>query len=300
MSDDILVQRDAPVATITFNRPAQRNAVSYVMWLELHGILESLDSDPEVRAIVVTGAGDRAFSAGADISDFDEHRADGAKAKAYNEAVDKVLAMLADMGTPTISMIRGFAVGGGCELAVATDLRIASEDSRMGIPAARLGITIGHQEMQGLVNLVGKGTALYILLSARLLDAQECLRVGLVNQVVPTEELHEYTYKSGWRHSRSGAPVPCGQQAYAQAGPSQAESCRPDARRVRPAAGPVRDRGLRGRVPRLPGKARPAFHRQMTPLHPITRHCHENKPFSCSYVAPRGHPSFPRRRESRH
>ena len=147
------------------------------------------------RAVVVTGAGDRAFSAGADIADFDEHRADGAKAKAYNEAVDKVLAKLADMRTPTISMIRGFAVGGGCELAVATDLRVASEDSRFGIPAARLGITIGHQEMQGLVNLVGKGAALYILLSARLLDAQEALRVGLVNQVLPVEELHEYTYK---------------------------------------------------------------------------------------------------------
>lgn len=164
MTDDILVQRDAPIATITINRPAQRNAVSYVMWLELSQLLESLDADPDVRAVVITGAGDRAFSAGADISDFDEHRADGAKAKAYNEAVDKVLAKLADMRTPTISMIRGFAVGGGCELAVATDLRVASEDSRFGIPAARLGITIGHQEMQGLVNLVGKGAALYILL----------------------------------------------------------------------------------------------------------------------------------------
>ena len=195
MNDEILVQRDTPIATITINRPAQRNAISFVMWLELSRLLESLDSDPDVRAVVVTGAGDRAFSAGADIADFDEHRADGAKAKAYNEAVDKVLAKLADMRTPTISMIRGFAVGGGCELAVATDLRIASEDSRLGIPAARLGITIGHQEMQGLVNLVGKGTALYILLSARLLDAQEALRVGLVNQVVPIEELHAYTYK---------------------------------------------------------------------------------------------------------
>lgn len=195
MNDYIILDRQPPLATVTINRPAQRNAISYVMWLELSQLLESLDADPDVRAVVITGAGDRAFSAGADISDFDEHRADGAKAKAYNEAVDKVLAKLADMRTPTISMIRGFAVGGGCELAVATDLRVASEDSRFGIPAARLGITIGHQEMQGLVNLVGKGAALYILLSARLLDAQEALRVGLVNQVLPVEELHEYTYK---------------------------------------------------------------------------------------------------------
>jgi enoyl-CoA hydratase/carnithine racemase len=92
-------------------------------------------------------------------------------------------------------MIRGFAVGGGCELAVATDLRIASDDSRMGIPVSKLGISIGHREMRGLVNLVGKGNAMYILLSARLLDAQESLRIGLVNQVVKPEELEDYTYK---------------------------------------------------------------------------------------------------------
>jgi len=99
------------------------------------------------------------------------------------------------MATPTISMIQGFAVGGGCEMAIATDLRIAAEGSRLGIPVARLGITIGHREMQGLVNLVGKGNALYILLSARLLDAQEALGIGLVNQVVPPDELRPYTYR---------------------------------------------------------------------------------------------------------
>ncbi len=99
------------------------------------------------------------------------------------------------METPTISMIHGYAVGGGCELAVATDLRIASEDSKMGIPAARLGISIGHLEMQGLVNLVGKGNALYILYSGRLVDAQEALGMGLVNQVVATEDLAPTTYQ---------------------------------------------------------------------------------------------------------
>ena len=99
------------------------------------------------------------------------------------------------MGTPTVSMIQGFAAGGGCEMAVATDLRIVAEGSRMGIPVARLGITIGHREMRGLVDLVGKGNALYILLSGRLLDAQEALRIGLVNQVVPLEGLQDATYK---------------------------------------------------------------------------------------------------------
>ena len=109
--------------------------------------------------------------------------------------MDRLLDTLACMDTPTISMIRGFAAGGGCELAVATDLRIAAEASRLGIPAARLGISIGHREMRGLVSLVGKGNALYILLSGRLLDAEEALRIGLVNQVARPEELEEVTYQ---------------------------------------------------------------------------------------------------------
>ena len=195
MNDHILLDSKPPVATVTFNRPGQRNAISFDMWHQFSEILQKLDADPDIRAVVITGAGDEAFSAGADIQDFDKHRSDSTKGRGYNDAVNGALKTLSDMATPTISMIRGFAVGGGCELAVATDLRIASEDSRMGIPVGKLGISIGHREMRGLVNLVGKGNALYILLSARLLDAQESLRIGLVNQVVKPEELHDYTYK---------------------------------------------------------------------------------------------------------
>jgi enoyl-CoA hydratase/carnithine racemase len=183
------------VATVTFNRPSQRNAISFTMWQQFSGMMKKLDADRDVRAVVITGAGGDAFSAGADIQDFDEHRSDSAKGRGYNDAVNGALKTLSDMATPTISMIRGFAVGGGCELAIATDLRIASDDSRMGIPVGKLGISIGHREMRGLVNLVGKGNALYILLSARLLDAHESLRIGLVNQVVKPEDLQEYTYK---------------------------------------------------------------------------------------------------------
>ena len=191
----ILLRAEPPVATITINRPAQRNAISFAMWTELAALLRRLDADRDVRCVVITGAGDTAFSAGADISDFEEYRSDSAKGRIYNAAVDGLLETVAEIGTPVISMIRGFAAGGGCELAVATDLRIAAEGSRLGIPVARLGITIGHREMYGLVNLVGKGNALYILLSGRLLDAEEALRIGLVNQVVPPEKLEEVTYK---------------------------------------------------------------------------------------------------------
>jgi enoyl-CoA hydratase/carnithine racemase len=195
MSDYILLEQQPPVATITINRPRQRNAINYHMWGELSQMLARLDADREVRAVVITGAGDQAFSAGADISDFAEYRADSTKGRKYNQAVDGLLETLTRMGTPTISMIQGFAAGGGCELAIATDLRIAASGSRLGIPVARLGITIGHREMRGLINLVGKGNALYILLSGRLLDAEEAQRIGLVNQVVPAVELRDYTYQ---------------------------------------------------------------------------------------------------------
>ena len=191
----LLLRREPPVATVTINRPAQRNAVSFTMWGQLTELMNDLDNDRDIRCVVIAGAGDEAFSAGADISDFEAHRSDSQRGRIYNRAVDGLLEKVAEMGTPVISMIDGFAAGGGCELAVATDLRIASENSRLGIPVARLGITIGHREMYGLVNLVGKGNALYILLTGRLLDAAESLRIGLVNQVVPAEQLEAVTYK---------------------------------------------------------------------------------------------------------
>ncbi len=195
MSDNILVDHRSKVATITINRPAQRNAISFQMWGQLAQIFNDLDSDQDTRAIVIAGAGDEAFSAGADIQDFDQYRSDSTKGRIYNRAVDGLLDVLADLETPTISMIQGFAVGGGCEIAVATDLRVAAQGSKLGIPAARLGITIGHREMRGLVNLVGKGGALYILLSGRLLEAEEAHSIGLVTQVVPAAELTAYTYQ---------------------------------------------------------------------------------------------------------
>ncbi len=195
MSQNILLDRQSSVATITINRPRQRNAISFQMWGELSRILTDLDADRATRAVVITGAGSEAFSAGADIQDFEQYRSDSISGREYNKAVDGLLEVLTELETPTISMIQGFAAGGGCEIAVATDLRIAATGSKLGIPVARLGITIGHREMRGLTDLVGKGNALYVLLSGRLLNADEALRIGLVNQVVPPEQLQSYTYQ---------------------------------------------------------------------------------------------------------
>lgn len=194
MSREILVKIQDHVATVTLNRPNKRNAINYHMWNSLGNIFTDLDMEQKVRVIVLTGAGEEAFSAGADISEFDKYRSTSIKAKEYAEAFDSTANALDRISKPTISMIKGYCVGGGCELSLATNCRIAASNSHFGIPAARLGIVIGYREMQRLVNLVGSGNAEYMLLSAQLLDPHEALRIGLINQVLPLEELEEFTY----------------------------------------------------------------------------------------------------------
>ena len=194
MTEDILVSTQDGIATVTFNRPRQRNAISYHGWLELRRIAMDLDRDPEVRVVMFTGAGDAAFSAGADIKDFENYRDNSEKAVVYAEAFDGAMDAIEAVSKPTICLIKGFCVGGGCELSMATDIRIAADNSRFGIPVARLSILVGYKEMRRLVQLVGPGNAAYILLSARLIDAEEAYRIGLVTQVVPLEEVSEVAY----------------------------------------------------------------------------------------------------------
>lgn len=195
MGDNILVNKQSAVATVTFNRPDQRNAISYEGWLELARIAKELDADSDVRTVVFTGAGDKAFSAGADIKDFETHRSDAKTAKGYGDALDGALDAVESMSKPTLCLIKGFCVGGGCEFSMATDMRIATEDSRFGIPIARLGILVGYGEMRRLVNLVGPGNASYILLSGRLLDANEALSMSMITRIVSRDEIDDFTYK---------------------------------------------------------------------------------------------------------
>ena len=194
MTSDILFEQRDGVATVTFNRPERRNAITYDGWKRLQRIAEEAASDDRVRVVVFTGSGELAFSAGADIADFDRYRHDAASAKGYAEVFDGALDAVESIPKPTLSLIRGYCIGGGCELSMATDIRIAAAGSRFAIPVAKLNILIGYKEMRRLVRLVGPGSASYILMSGRQIDAQEALRFGLVDHVVPDEEIEERVY----------------------------------------------------------------------------------------------------------
>ena len=194
MAGDITLEQQDGVATVTLSRPDQRNAVDYQGWLELRRIATSLAQDDEVKAVVLTGRGDEAFSAGADIKDFDSYRNSSTSAAKYSAAFDGALDAIEAVPKPTICSIKGYCVGGGCELAMAADIRIAADNGRFGIPVARLGTLVGYREMRRLVNLVGPGNASYLLLSGRLIDAEEALSIGLVNNVVPLDDIGEYVH----------------------------------------------------------------------------------------------------------
>tara|TARA_B100000029_G_scaffold164659_2_gene160831 strand:- start:79565 stop:80359 length:795 start_codon:yes stop_codon:yes gene_type:complete len=183
------------IATITFNRPDDLNAISLDGWKEITKISEELKKDDFIRVVVVSGSGDKSFSTGADIKDFEKNRFDSTSAKKYAEYFDGALDSLESLPQPVISMIHGFCVGGGCELSMATDLRIASEGSRFGIPIARLGILIGYSEMRRLVSLVGPGNASYLLLSGKIIDSDLAYKMGLISQVVKEEDLYKETFE---------------------------------------------------------------------------------------------------------
>jgi enoyl-CoA hydratase/carnithine racemase len=193
LSDDhILVEKDSGVATIIFNRPEMRNAISYRMWSRIPEIMRDLDEDPEVRIAVVKGAGDRAFIAGADISEFKSLRSDPENVKIYNAATAAATKSLYNFPKPLIAMINGFCMGGGTSIAVCCDLRIAAENAMFGVPAAKLGLGYGFEGTKILVDIVGPAFAKEILFTGRSFDAREANEMGLVNRVVPVDELESY------------------------------------------------------------------------------------------------------------
>jgi len=189
------MDRDGPTATVTVNRPQAANAMNSMMWRDLGALVRSLGEEPGVRVIILRGAGDRAFVAGADIKEFQEIMTSRDGARQYLTWVEGAMSAVETVPKPVIALVHGAAMGGGCELAVACDLRYASEDARFGIPAARLGIVITPMDTQRLARLVGPALAREILMAARILDAQEALQAGLVNRVLPKGELEAYVHK---------------------------------------------------------------------------------------------------------
>ena len=192
MTDKMLAKKDGAVGWMTFNNPERHNAVSMEMWLAAENILADFAKDPQVRVIVITGAGGKAFVSGADISKFESERSSMEAVEAYNKTTDRVYRALADIAKPTIAMIRGYCIGGGAALAVCCDLRICSDNSKFGVPAAKLGLGYALPGIKRLVDLVGPSFAKEIFFTARQFTAEDAQVMGLVNRVVPESQLQDY------------------------------------------------------------------------------------------------------------
>jgi len=185
--ENILLEQSGAIATVTFNRPAVLNALNAQTLDELRHVLLDLQADPAIRVVVLTGAGEKAFVAGADINEL--ARQTPASGRDLARVGQAVLDLIETLGKPVIAAINGFALGGGCELAMACTLRVASDNARLGQPEINLGIIPGYGGSQRLPRLVGKGRALELLLTGAPITAAEAWRIGLVNRVVPAGEL---------------------------------------------------------------------------------------------------------------
>jgi enoyl-CoA hydratase/carnithine racemase len=192
-TERLIGRKEGAVGWLIFNNPERRNAVSLDMWEAIPRVLEDFAADAEVRVVVLSGAGDKAFVSGADISQFEKERSSAEAVQRYDEIGERAQVRLRDFDKPTIAMIRGYCLGGGLNIANLCDLRIAADDARFGIPAAKMGLGYRASSMKNLVDLVGKAGALEIMITARQLSAAEALQMGLVHKVVPVAELETAT-----------------------------------------------------------------------------------------------------------
>lgn len=206
MQERVLVERHGPIATVVLNRPDKLNALDLATWTRLAEVMGELDRDEEPRCVVLRGAGGKAFSAGADISEFSEERSSREKARRYGARMQSAMTALAECRHPTVVAIRGACVGGGLELAAVCDLRICGRSSRFGIPISRLGVTMSYGELTGLLGLVGPAKALEILLEGRIFGADEAREMGLVNRVVDDDRVEEEVDATA-RRIADGAPL---------------------------------------------------------------------------------------------
>ncbi|NNF97713.1 MAG: enoyl-CoA hydratase/isomerase family protein [Halobacteria archaeon] len=204
--DTILVHREDDIATVVLNRPKKLNALTKPMWQRLGETMRELSADESLRCIVMRGAGDKSFAPGNDISEFETERSNVEQARAYGAIHHEALSALYECRHPVVALIKGICVGGGLEIAALCDMRICGVSSRFGIPINRLGLVIGHNEMQSLLSLVGKAVTLEILLEGRVFPADEAKDKGLVNRVGPDDEVEQEAYATA-RRIADGAPL---------------------------------------------------------------------------------------------
>ncbi len=188
MDEHLDLAIDGRVATLTIDRPARRNAMSFAMWSALPGLIDRVRAAPDARVLIIRGT--EHFSSGADISEFATLRAGADGARRYGAAVHAGERAIAELEIPTIAAISGFCIGGGCEIALACDIRVAAQDARFGITPAKLGIVYNMTSTKQLVDAVGPAWAKRILFTGDILDASTALSIGLVNELTPTTELH--------------------------------------------------------------------------------------------------------------
>ncbi len=189
--ENILIASENGIGHITINRPSKLNALNIATIKELHVGLESLNTNPEIKVIIITGEGEKAFVAGADISEF-AHFSVEEGAQLAQQGQELLFDFIENLKTPVIAAVNGFALGGGLELAMACHIRIASDNAKMGLPEVSLGVIPGYGGTQRLPQLVGKGRAMELIMTAGMIPADEAYRIGLVNHVVPQAELLEF------------------------------------------------------------------------------------------------------------
>lgn len=193
MTDKMISRKADGFGWMIFNNPERHNAVSLDMWLAAIDIMADFAADPDVRVILIAGAGEKSFVSGADISKFDDERAEADAVARYNDATEGAYQAVLTSPKPTIAMIQGYCIGGGTNLAVCADLRIASDRAQFAIPAARLALGYDYARVRRVMDLVGPAYAKEIFFTARRFSAEEALHMGLVNRVVPHDALEEQT-----------------------------------------------------------------------------------------------------------
>ena len=206
MSAQVLLEREGAIATVTLSNPERLNALSAAMWKQLGSHMEKLDQDESLRCVVVRGAGDKAFAAGADIASFATERANSKLAKQYAGGLAGSMRALAECRHPVVALIQGACVGGGLLVASQADVRICGESARFGVPVKNLGLVEAYDELQGMMRVVGRAATLEILLEGRIWSAREAYEKGLVNRIVPDAKVEEEAYATA-RRIAEGAPL---------------------------------------------------------------------------------------------